>query len=88
MDRQIKLTRHDEEKFVSETVFVSGHAFFNCSFERCTLVVTNTPVVFENNKFDTCNWRVEWDLLWGDPGSRVGLRTLLDAIDGAGDAQA
>lgn len=86
MERQIQLTKHENETFTSETVFVSGHAFINCTFINCTLIVTNTPVVFDNNRFENCNWRVEWDILWGDPGTRVGLRTLLDAIDGGGDA--
>ena len=88
MERNIQLTKHDGETFTSATVFASGHAWFNCRFTGCTIVVTNTPVLFENNQFQNCNWRVEWDILWGDPGTRSGLRTLLDAIDGAGDAQA
>lgn len=29
-----------------------------------------------------CNWRFEYNVLWGDPLTREGLRQVLDLIDG------
>jgi hypothetical protein len=82
---QIPLTRHEDETFTSQAVYLSGHAYIRCRFERCTLIVTNMPFVLQQNQIVGCNWRVEYDILWGDPQSRSNLRRLLDAIDGAAD---
>jgi len=79
------LTPHVDEEFISETVFLSGHAYIRCKFERCTLIVTNVPFVLSQNRIAGCNWRIEYDVMWGDPNSRSNLRRLLDAIDGALD---
>ncbi len=82
---QYQLTPHEDETFTSQTVFLSGHAYIRCRFERCTLVVTNVPFVLAENRIAGCNWRIEYDVLWGDPQTRSNLRRLLDAIDGAMD---
>ncbi len=29
-----------------------------------------------------CNWRFEYNVLWGDPLTREGLRQILDLIEG------
>jgi hypothetical protein len=80
-----QLTRHEEEEFTSATIHLSGHAFIRCRFDRCTFVVTNVPFVLAANHIISCNWRIEYDILWGDPNTRSNLRRLLDAIDGAMD---
>lgn len=79
------LTPHEDETFVSQTLFLSGHAYHRCRFERCTMVVTNLPFVLSQNEVIGCNWHIEYDILAGDPNSRSNLRRLLDAIDGAAD---
>ncbi|MFN0133676.1 MAG: hypothetical protein ACKVW3_14255 [Phycisphaerales bacterium] len=80
-----QLTPHEDEEFVSQTVYLSGHAYRRCHFDRCTFVVTNMPFVMTENRIVACNWRIECDVLWGDPNTRSNLRRLLDAIDGAMD---
>jgi hypothetical protein len=40
--------------------------------------------VLNGNKFENCNWRLEYDVLWGDPNTRSNIRQILDMIDGAG----
>jgi hypothetical protein len=80
-----QLTRHEDEEFVSQTIYLSGHAYLRCRFDRCTFVVTNVPFVLAGNHIIGCNWRIEYDILWGDPTTRSNLRRLLDAIDGALD---
>jgi hypothetical protein len=29
------LTKHENQTFTNQTVYISGQAFINCSFERC-----------------------------------------------------
>jgi hypothetical protein len=80
-----QLTRHEDEEFVSQTIYLSGHAFIRCRFDRCTFVVTNMPFVLMHNQLAACNWHIEYDILWNDPNTRSNLRRLIDAIDGAMD---
>ena len=42
--------RHEDEEFVSQTIYLSGHAFIRCRFDRCTFVVTNMPFVLMHNQ--------------------------------------
>ncbi len=79
------LTPHEDETFVSQVVFLSGHSYRRCRFERCTMMVTNLPFILTQNEVVGCNWHIEYDILAGDPNSRSNLRRLIDAIDGAAD---
>ncbi|MFZ4644013.1 MAG: hypothetical protein ACOYMU_11775, partial [Phycisphaerales bacterium] len=57
---QIQLTRHEKRTFVAQTVHLAGNAFVDCSFDSCTLVLTNAPFVFSGQcKVQRCNWRIE-----------------------------
>jgi len=82
----LKLSIHRNRTFTSQTMHLAGHAFIDCAFESCTLVLTNGPVFTQNVRFQNCNFRLEYDILWSDPKSRSQLRQLLDLIDGAPDA--
>ena len=82
----MRLTMHHGRTFTGQTMHLAGHAFVECSFDSCTLVLTNGPVYTQNVRFQNCNFRLEYDILWGDPKSRSQLRQLLDLIDGAPDA--
>ncbi|HRV82439.1 MAG: hypothetical protein H6830_11060 [Planctomycetes bacterium] len=81
--RQPQLVLHEGLKFSSQTIHLAGNAFKHCQFERCTLVMTNTPAHFEGCQFSGCNWRLEFDLLHGDPGTLQTLRNLLQLVAGA-----
>ncbi len=84
---QVQLTRHDKRTFVAQTVHLAGHAFVDCTFDGCTLVLTNAPFAFSGQtRVQRCNWRVEYDLLWGAPAMRAQLRQILDSMDAAVDA--
>ena len=61
----IQLTKHENMTFSDQALYLSGHAYLGCTFERCTLFVTNTPFYIEDCSFTSCNWRLEYDLLWG-----------------------
>lgn len=79
---QIQLTRHEKRSFVAQTVHLAGNAFVDCSFDSCTLVLSNAPFVFSGQcKVQRCNWRIEYDLLWGAPAMRTQLRQILDSMD-------
>ncbi|MSR45004.1 MAG: hypothetical protein EXS15_06600 [Phycisphaerales bacterium] len=83
---QIQLTRHEKRSFVAQTIHLAGNAFVDCSFDSCTLVLTNAPFVFSGQcRVQRCNWRVEYDLLWGAPAMRVQLRQILDSMDAGGE---
>lgn len=79
---QIQLTRHEKRSFVAQTVHLAGNAFVDCSFDSCTLVLTNAPFVFSGQcRVQRCNWRIEYDILWGAPAMRTQLRQILDSMD-------
>ncbi len=77
---------HDGEKFVSQTVFLTGHYYRSCEFDRCTLVLTSPAYRLEGCSLNACNFRIEYDVLASDPQTRSALRQILDLIDGAMDA--
>jgi hypothetical protein len=80
--KELNLIPHDGLKYLGQTVMLSGHSFFNCVFEGCTLLVTNVPFATKNVEFRQCNVRVEYDLLWGAPETVTALRKTLDLFSG------
>jgi hypothetical protein len=80
----VLLNRHTGQTFRAQTVYLAGNGYENCAFEGCTIVVTNAPFVLNGCRMNNCNWRIEYDLLWGDPAHRQRLRELVQLIDGAG----
>lgn len=86
---QVQLTRHEKRTFSGQTIHLAGNAFVDCIFDGCTMVLTNTPFVFSGAcRLQRCNWRIEFDLLWGAPATRAQLRQILDSMDNASDAPA
>jgi hypothetical protein len=80
----VQLTRHDKRTFVAQTVHLAGHAFVDCTFDGCTLVLTNSPFAFSGQtRVMRCNWRLEFDILWGAPATRAQLRQIIDVMDSA-----
>ena len=79
---QLQLTRHEKRTFVAQTVQLGGNAFVDCTFDGCTLVLTNTPFVFSGQcRLQRCNWRIEFDVLWGAPSTRLQLKQILDSME-------
>lgn len=84
---QIQLTRHEKRSFVGQTLHLAGNAFVDCSFDSCTLVLTNSPFIFSGQcRVQRCNWRIEYDILWGAPAMRAQLRQILDSMDSTTEA--
>src|SRR5436190_21914113 len=46
------LTKHVEEAFDNQTVYVSGQAFIRCKFHACTLVFRESTYHLEQCAFD------------------------------------
>jgi hypothetical protein len=79
----IKLVRHQDETFRSQTIHVAGNGYVNCTFDACTFVVTNAPFhMLESRISRDCNWRIEIDLLAGDPLATHNIHLLLQIIEG------
>ncbi|MSR69124.1 MAG: hypothetical protein EXS17_02100 [Phycisphaerales bacterium] len=83
---QVQLTRHEKRSFVAQTVHLAGNAYVDCTFDSCTLILSNAPFVFSGQcRVQRCNWRIEYDLLWGAPAMRAQLRQILDSMDSVVD---
>ncbi len=80
------LVLHEGQKFASQLVQLTGHCYRNCEFDRCTMVLTGPAYRLEGCRLVACNFRIEYDVLAGDPSTRSALRQILDLIDGAMDA--
>ena len=78
----MKLTGHENETFRSRTIYAAGNSYVNCTFDSCTFVVTNSPFRLMGCNINNCSWRIEVDVLWGDPRGMANLRLLLQMIDG------
>ena len=46
------------QKFSDVTVYLDGSSFYDCIFERCTVVFSSLlPTTLHNPKFIDCNWQ-------------------------------
>jgi hypothetical protein len=81
--RDMLLTKHDNETFRNQTVYISGQAFINCTFAACTLVLRETIYHLEGCTFERCNWHVDWVLMWGSPESLREIKALVNMIEQA-----
>jgi len=82
------LTKHENETFLNQTVYISGQAFINCTFIACTLVLRETIYHLERCTFERCNWHVDWVLMWGGPESIREIKALVNMIEKAQEQQA
>ncbi len=81
------LTKHENETFLNQTVYISGQAFVRCSFIACTLVLRETVYHLEGCTFERCNWHVDWVLMWGSPESVREIKALVQLIETAQQQQ-
>ena len=77
------LTKHENETFLNQTVYISGQAFVRCSFIACTLILRETVYHLEECTFERCNWHVDWVLMWGSPESIREIKALVSLIENA-----
>jgi hypothetical protein len=44
--------------------------------------LTGSPFVFHGQcRLQRCNWRIEFDILWGVPATRMQLRSIIDQME-------
>src|SRR5215203_3968400 len=79
----IRLTKHENEKFSNQTVYLSGQAFINCTFAACTMVLRETVYHLQDCTFERCNWHVDLILLWGSIESVQEIKSLIRMIEQA-----
>jgi hypothetical protein len=77
------LTKHENETFQNQTVYISGQAFINCTFTACTLILRETVYHLQNCSFERCNWHVDWVLMWGSVESVREIKALVNLIEQA-----
>lgn len=77
------LTKHENQTFTNQTVYISGQAFINCTFTACTLILRETVYHLQNCSFERCNWHVDWVLMWGSPESIREIKALVSLIEQA-----
>lgn len=79
----MRLTKHENQTFANQTVYISGQAFINCQFTGCTLVLRETLYHLENCVFDRCNWHIDLILMWGSGESIMGVKNLVAMLERA-----
>lgn len=77
------LTKHEDQTFTNQTVYVTGQAFIRCKFIACTLVLKQGIYHFDGCNFERCNWHIDWVLMWGVPASLRDIKALVDMLDEA-----
>ena len=75
------LTKHEDQTFSNQTVYISGQAFIRCTFVACTLVLRETVYHLEDCSFDRCNWHIDCVLLWGSPDSVRELKAVVGLLE-------
>lgn len=53
------LLRRENLTYRDQTVHTAGHAFVNCTFEGCTIVVREATGVLERCTFNSCVWHLD-----------------------------
>jgi hypothetical protein len=81
------LTKHENETFRNQTIYISGQAFIRCNFVACTLILRETVYHLEGCTFERCNWHVDWVLMWGSPESLREIKALVSMIEQAQQQQ-
>ena len=76
----MQLTRHENKTFSDAMIYLAGHAYINCRFERCTLFLRNTSALLDRCTFENCNWHFDYDVLWSEPQTLANLRGVLELI--------
>lgn len=69
------LLRRENVTFQDQTVYMAGHAYVNCVFDHCTIVVREATGVLEGCRFNNCVWHL--DLFVPD---RERFRALVDNL--------
>ena len=53
------LLRRENLTYRDQVIYAAGHAFVNCTFEGCTIVVREATGVLERCSFNGCVWHLD-----------------------------
>src|SRR5580700_8839053 len=65
------ITKHENETFENQTVYISGQAFIHCKFIASTLVIRESIYHLDGCVFERCNWHIDMLVMWGDSDERM-----------------
>jgi hypothetical protein len=77
------LTKHENQTFQNQTIYLSGQAFIGCTFQQCTLILRETVYHIDRCTFERCNWHIDRVLMWGNEEAIKELRTLTTMMESA-----
>ena len=77
------LTKHENQVFQNQTIYISGQAFVGCTFTGCTLVLRESVYHMDRCTFERCNWHIDRVLMWGNMESIRELKTLITMVEQA-----
>ena len=78
---KVALPVHENVTFTGQVVRLAGFAYSKCTFDRCTLVVSNLPMGLKECKIQNCHFRFEYDILAGDRAATKNLKNIINLID-------
>ena len=53
------LVRRENVTYRDQVIYMAGHAFVNCTFDHCTMVVREATGVLERCNFNNCVWHLD-----------------------------
>ena len=77
------LTKHEDEKFENQTVYISGQAFIRCKFIACTLVLRESAYHLQGCTFERCNWHIDCLVTWGSESMLREIKALVNLMEEA-----
>jgi len=50
---------HEDVIYEHETIYLSGNAYFDCTFSFCTFIVREAQIVLTGCTFNSCIWHLD-----------------------------
>ena len=72
------LLRRENQTYRDQVIYMAGHAFINCTFDGCTIVLREATGVLDRCTFANCVWHI--DLFVASRENWVQARNMLDPI--------
>jgi hypothetical protein len=72
------LLRRENLTYREQVVYTAGHAFINCTFDGCTIVVREATGVLERCTFNSCVWHL--DVFVTDRGHWAQLQNVIGPL--------
>jgi hypothetical protein len=69
---------HDDLVIEDQVVYVTGHAYRKCKFNRCTFYLRDLSGVFDHCDFNSCVWHL--DLLLHDRDQVPALEQVVGIV--------